>query len=82
MSDCNKAIGEGKREIMILLWCHIMIIYLYGSKMKQGVPMRVWYMRLGDKSAYYGADGSRVDATREELTELEVPFVFCAAILA
>ena len=45
-------------------------------KDETGRPMRVWYMRLGDKSAYYGADGSRVDATREELTELEVPLMY------
>ena len=45
-------------------------------KEERGHPMRVWYIKRGDSQAYYAVDGSRTNATREELSALEVPLAY------
>ena len=38
--------------------------------------MRVWFLRLGEETAVYGADGSKEEITREELAKREVPYTY------
>ena len=45
-------------------------------KLREGVAMRVWFLKLGEESAIYGADGSKEDITREELAKREVPYAY------
>ena len=49
---------------------------LFGLKMRRGRPMRVWYVKQGDLHVYYSVDSSRIDATRTELVDLEVPISY------
>ena len=42
-------------------------------KLQEGVAMRVWHVQQGRHEAYYGVDGSKVEATRQELSRIEVP---------
>ena len=45
-------------------------------KLKEGVPMRVWYVRQGAQQAVYGADGSKEELSRQELARREVPYAY------
>ena len=42
-------------------------------KLHDGVATRVWHVQQGGHEAYYGVDGSKVEATRQELSRIEVP---------
>ena len=73
LQQSNRGREMGTNDPSFVLYYDYVSVWI---KDETGHPMRVWYMRLGDKSAYYTADGSRVDATREELTELEVALAY------
>ena len=45
-------------------------------KVQRETPMRVWFVKQGNVSAYYGADGTKKDITQTEMSSLELPHVY------
>ena len=64
---------QSNQEDRILPYHSIEAIWI---KLKDGRPMRVWVVRLGNATIGYGADGSRMEMTRQELARQEVPYAY------
>ena len=45
-------------------------------KVQREIPMRVWFVKQQDTSAYYGADGTKKDVTQAEMSSLELPYAY------